>query len=185
MGFVWMLAGLAGGCAGHPAVIQVVDYHAPSDVKRYQETFDEAYYDVDDQGDVHIVLRRQAGAWGSGEDFTQVVRIKSVWRHVPGRSVSHRSAVNAQVSYFLVGARTGESFEGAGSVHLKVNKKGTKLTATLDQALVRPARKIGSDESVFTKAELSGKIEARRDRRQVVRLSNDMERTFGPQTANR
>ncbi len=168
------------GCSVRSSAFQIVDYRDAGDAKRYQETFDEAYYDLDDHGNVNIVLRR-AGAGRRGEqDITQIIRIRSVWRSVPGRTASHRTQINSTVSYFVTGGRIGDTFEGAGAVFFTQNRGKNILTGTLDHSVLRPKRQLAPGEPLFARAELSGTFRATRDRRQVVRIVNEADRLFGP-----
>jgi hypothetical protein len=169
------------GCSLRPAAFEIVDYRDPGDAKRYRETFDEAYYDLDNQGNVNIVLRRSGGRPGAGEsDVTQIVRIRSVWRPVPGKTGSHGTQINATVSYYIVGGRIGDTFEGAGSVFFTQNRGQDTLSGTLDRAVLRPKRQLAPGEPLLARAELSGEFRAARDRRQVVRITNEADRLFGP-----
>jgi len=168
------------GCAVRPTTFEIVDYHDAGDAKRYQETFDEAYYDLDEHGNVNIVLRRTNTGQGGEQDVTQIIRIRSVWRPVPGRTASHRTQINAAVSYFVTGGRIGDTFEGAGAVFFRQNRGKTILAGTLDHSVLRPKRQLAPGEPLFARAELSGTFRATRDRRQVVRIINEADRLFGP-----
>ena len=168
------------GCAVRPSTFEIVDYRDAGDAKRYQETFDEAYYDLDDHGNVNIVLRRTGTGESGEQDITQIIRIRSVWRSVPGRTVSHRTQINATVSYFVSGGRIGDTFEGAGAVFFTQNRGKNVLTGTLDHSVLRPKRQLSPGEPLFARAELSGAFRAARDRRQVVRIVNEADRLFGP-----
>lgn len=169
------------GCSIRPSTFEIVDYRESGNAKHYRETFDEAFYDLDQQGNVNIVIRRAGHRRGAGEsDVDQVVRIRSVWRSVPGRTGSHATQINATVSYYIVGGRIGDTFEGAGSVFFTQNRRKNTLTGSLDHAVLRPKRQLSSGEPIFASAELSGEFRATRDRRQVVRIMNEADRLFGP-----
>jgi len=173
------LIGVASGCAAKPSVFQIIDQSDTGNVRRYQETFDEAYYQVDGHDNVHIVLRgRAAKHEGESRDLTQVVHIRGVWRELPGRTVSDRTQLNAVVSYFAYGGRVGDSLEGVGSVFAMEDKD--VLAGSLDQAVLRPKRQLTPVEPLFAHAELTGEFHARRDPRQVVQIVNELERQFGP-----
>ena len=175
-----LLLPVALGCAVRSSTFEIVDYRDAGDAKRYQEAFDEAYYDLDDHGNVNLVLRRTGAGQSGKQDITQIVRIRSVWRPVPGRTVSHRTQINATVSYFVTGGRIGDTFEGAGAVFFTQNRGKNILTGTLDHSVLRPKRQLSPGEPLFARAELSGTFRAKRDRRQVVRIVNEADRLFGP-----
>jgi len=180
--FIALLLLISGsGCAERVSTFEIVDYRDGGDAKRYRETFDEAYYDLDDQGNVNIVLRRTGGRSGAGEsEVTQIVSIRGVWRPVAGKTGSNGTQINATVSYYIVGGRVGDTFEGAGSVFFTQNRKKNTLSGTLDRAVLRPKRQIAPGEPLFGRTELSGEFRAARDRRQVVRIMNEADRLFGP-----
>jgi len=169
------------GCAVQPSTFEIVDYQNAGNAKRYRETFDEAYYDLDHQGNVNIVLRRSGGREGAGEsDIKQIICIRGVWRPVLGRTGSHATQINATVSYYIVSGRIGDTLEGAGSVYFTQDRGKKTLTGSLDHAVLRPVRQLAPGEPLFARAELSGEFRAVRDRRQVVRIMNEADRLFGP-----
>ncbi len=169
------------GCSVRPSGFEIVDYQDGGVAKRYSETFDEAYYDLDPQGNVNIVLRREGGREGAGRsEVKQIICIRGVWRPVPGRTGTHSTQINATVSYYIVGGRIGDTLEGAGSVYFTQNRKEDTLSGTLEHAVLRPQRQLAPGEPLFARAELSGEFLAIRDRRQVVRIMNDADRLFGP-----
>lgn len=172
------------------STFQVVDLSDAGNVRRYQETFDEAFYDLDAHGNVNVVLRGRSAGDGnpSAEPMTQVVHIRSVWRSQPGRTVSHATQINAVVGYFVTGASLGDSLEGAGSVFYEKEpasifageKDKELLTGSLDKAVLRPKRQLTAAEPLFRHAEISGEFHARHDPRQVRQIVNDLARQFGP-----
>jgi len=187
------LGGLAvavgAGCAKPPwpfepfvSKLEIADFRDAQNIRRYQEEFPEAFYNLDGHGNLTLVLRRKGGESGDGGNIAQVVRVRSVWRPVPNRSVSHRTQINAVMSYYVVGGRVGDTFEGAGAVFFQVGD-GDVLEGSIDHAVLRAKRQLSAGEPLFPRAELSGKFRAVRDRRQVVRIVNELERRFGPMPA--
>jgi len=168
------------GCTVGPSTFEIVDYRNPGDAKRYRESFDEAYYDCDQNGNVNIVLRRTGGRSAGESEVTQIVRIRSVWRPVPGKTGSNATQINATVSYYIVEGRVGDTLEGAGCVFFTQNRAENALSGSLDRAVLLPKRQLTSGEALFARAELSGEFRATRDRRQVVRIMNEADRHFGP-----
>jgi len=178
--------GVGAGCAKPPwpfepfvSKLEIADFRDAQNVRQYQEEFPEAYYDLDAHGNLNLVLRRQGNETGDGGNIAQIVRVRSVWRPVPNRSVSHRTQINAVMTYYVVGGRVGDTFEGAGAVFFQVIE-GDVLEGSIDHAVLRAKRQLSAGEPLFPHAELSGKFQAVRDRRQVVRIVNELERQFGP-----
>ena len=174
------------GCTRRPQVsaFRIVDYLASGETTRYRESFSEAWYTLDSHGNVDLVLRRTGGETGSGQPLTQLVHIHSVWRPVPGRTITGRTQINGTVTYYLLSGRVGTAYDGAGSVFFTKNKDG-KLYGTLEWAIVSPTRRLGAESPLFTRAELTGEFVAESDPRRVIQLTNEMNRLFGPAPANR
>lgn len=169
------------GCSARTSTFEIVDYRESGQPKRYRETFNEAYYDVDPHGNVEIVFRRSEPSEADPDrEITQVVHIRSVWRSIPGWTVAHSTQINGTVGYLILTGRVGATFEGAGSVFFNENHRKNRLKGTLDLALLRPTRRLAGGNPIFERAELKGKFRAKRDRRRLVRLVNDMNRLFGP-----
>ncbi|MGB2987339.1 MAG: hypothetical protein WBE26_15850 [Phycisphaerae bacterium] len=172
---------VATGCSVRASTFEIVDYREPGKAKRYRETFDEGYYDLDEHGNVDVVLRRAApGESDPKQTITQTIHIRSVWRSIPGETVAHRTQLNGTVSYHIVAGRIGATFDGAGSVFFNLNYRKDSLTGTLDLAVLRPKRQLATGSSLFKRAELKGEFHATRDPRRVVRIINEMDRLFGP-----
>ncbi|MDO8632048.1 MAG: hypothetical protein Q7R41_16315 [Phycisphaerales bacterium] len=167
------------GCSVAPSAFEIVDHRASGETKRYRETFDESYYDIDKSGNLMLVLRRSQPARGDAPELTQVMVVRGVWRCIPGKTIAQDTQINGTVTYALIGGRSGTTFEGAGSLFFSEDWIGEGLTGSLDLATLRPRRRIGGDEAIFDRAELSGQFHAKRDPRQVCRIVNDLERRFG------
>lgn len=169
------------GCAAPPNSFEILDYREAAQPKRYRETFEEAYYDVDAIGNLNLVLRRQAPVEpGKPQELTQVIHIRSFWNSMPGRTIAERTQINGQVSYLVFSGEAGAGFEGSGSVFFSKDWTGSLLIGTLDHATLKPKRRLAVGSEVFARADIKGNFKAKHDPRAVVRLMNDMQRLFGP-----
>jgi len=167
------------GCAVPQSKLMVVDFADDGTATRYAEDFDEAYYDIDANGNLDLILRRAySGRMTDEMDLTQIVHIQSVWRSIPGQTIAHDDQINATVNYAILGTATGHTFEGAGSVFFKRNKD--VLTGTLGGVVVKPSRSVSPTKPLFSRAELTGSFRAIRDVRQVKSIKNELRRVFGP-----
>ena len=167
------------GCAQRVTVFDIVDHRTGEPAIRYRETFDEAYFDVDDAGNVDIVLRRVQHETGDGRgDLTQIIRIRCLWEAIPGRTTADSSQINATIGYHVVAGGIGASFDGAGSVFFKVKRNGTKLRGTVEDAVLLPRHRQGNGGRLFANAALSGEFYAVRDARKLVRIVNETDRFF-------
>ncbi len=172
---------LLGACATPQSRLDVVDFSQDGSTNHYVEEFDEAFYDIDDNGNLDLILRRaHTGRMSDELDLTQVVHVRSVWRSIPGQTIADDDQINATINYAIMGAATGHTFEGAGSVFFKLDKRKEVLTGELGRAVVKPSRKTSPTRPLFSRAELSGSFRAIRDSRQVKLIKNDLRRIFGP-----
>ncbi|MHC4066304.1 MAG: hypothetical protein ACYSUQ_09885 [Planctomycetota bacterium] len=169
------------GCAPRTTRFFIQDHRGEGSPRKYYEKFDDCYYCRDAHGNVDIVARRRSPVEGSADHpLTQVLHIHQVWAAVPGRTSAEESMINATVSYLIVSPDSGASFEGGGFVTFSENRKGTEIAGRLESSALTPQRRLGSGADIFDQASVTGTFRARRDKRQVVRLLNEMKRLFGP-----
>jgi len=168
------------GCSFAPSAFEIVDHRSSGEIRRYRETFDEAYYDTDGSGNLTLVLRRAQAARRDLPDITQIVVIKGLWRCIPGTTIADNTQINSTVTYATISGRSGTTFEGAGSLFFSQKRHSGQLSGVLELATLRPKRRIGGDEAIFDLTELSGKFRAKREPRQVWLIANDLDRRFGP-----
>ncbi len=169
------------GCAPRQTRFFIADHRDDGPPRRYYENFEECYYCRDARGNVDIVARRRTPPAGSAEEtVTQVLHIRLVWTAVPGRTRAEQSMINATVAYLIVSSDSGASFEGGGFATFTENRKGTALAGKLESSALSPQRRLGVGGDLFARASVTGQFRARRDKRQVVRLLNEMKRLFGP-----
>ncbi|MFQ5415290.1 MAG: hypothetical protein ACE5E6_12610 [Phycisphaerae bacterium] len=158
-----------------------MDYRPGAVPERYGETFDDGAYCVDDSGGVDIVLRRvQPVPDDRFEPIDQVVHVHGVWRSIPGRTIADDTLVNATVTYMILAGGSGATFEGAGSLFYRENRRRDALTGTLEGATLVPVRRVAGGGFIFHQAALRGRFHAVRDCRRTHKILHDLERTFGP-----
>ena len=183
-----LLASTCPGCAPRGTRFYIEDHRDNGAARRYYERFDECYYCRDSQGNTDIVARRRSIRGASADEaLTQVLHVHQVYAAVPGRTQVEESMINATVSYLIVGPESGASFEGGGFVTFTENRKGTEITGKLESSALRPQRRLGghrletgATHDIFERASVTGRFRARRDKRSVVRILNEMKRLFGP-----
>ncbi|MCG3132099.1 MAG: hypothetical protein FLDDKLPJ_02910 [Phycisphaerae bacterium] len=174
-GLVVMLA----SCAAPKNELFVVD-HLPSGVaERYRETFNEACFDVDAEGNVNVVLRQeQSFPDDPSRRLLQVVHVRSFWKPIPGVTVAHDRQINAVVRYAVYDGRSGACFEGAGSAFFRAKRDGRTLVGELGLVCLSPKAQLNEGRAIFERAELSGTFTALRDPRRVTRWRNELEGWF-------
>jgi len=106
--------------------------------------------------------------------------MRTVWRSIPGNTVAERTQINGTISYLMLYGDTGAAFEGAGSIFFTQNRDENVLWGSLEQAILKPTRKLATGSDLFDRAQLSGEFLAEHNPRQVRRIINEMNQRFGP-----
>ena len=175
-----ILVGLLAGCSQRVSSFRITNYRDRGQLERFQEVFPEAYYATDPRGNVDVVLRYQRAAdSGDAVDLTQIVHIHTVWKSIPGSTVSSKTQINGTVTYVIISGNTGATFEGGGSILFRENKRDGTLTGTLDLAYLRPKRQMTVSPLPFERADISGSFVATHAPRRVRRLIRDIDVAFG------
>ncbi len=181
-GSVLLAAALAiGGCAPRETKFFIDDHRDDTPATRYFEEFPECYYSLDAHSNVDIVARRQTfGADPDGEPIIQIIHIRRVWAAIPGQTYAEESMINATVSYLIVGSEGGASYEGGGFVTFNENRDRTEIAGELESSALTRQRGVGSGTDVFGRVAVTGTLRAQRNKREVVRVLNEVKRLFGP-----
>ncbi len=169
------------GCARPLTTFEIVNYRQSGRVERFHETFDQAYYAVDNQGNIDVVLRTESPIEGDSDaNITQLIYLHSFWRSIPGQTVADRTQLNGTVTYCVMSPSIVARFEGAGSLFFSLDKDRNELTGTLELARLTACDKRTAGDSLFARSELSGTFRAVRDPRRVRMFVNDIDRVFAP-----
>jgi hypothetical protein len=172
---------LAAGCQPYRTRFEITDYRDVAPPARYFEDFDECFYALDADGTLDVVARRVGASLpDSNAGTTQVLHVRRIWPAIPGMTHVERTQINARVSYWIVGASGGIGFEGGGFITCNENHAGDVLTGQLELSALTPTRRVEPAPELFQQAEVTGAFRARRDKARVVRILNELERTFGP-----
>jgi len=171
------LAPLA-GCALPTTVFRVTDHREPDVTTRYREQFSEAYYRFDPAGNVSVLLTRQQAATRDTPPLTQTIHLRGLWPCIPGRTVAHRTQINATVTYSIRSGALEAVFEGAGSLFLDKTTRDERLIGELALATLRPTYRSSTAGDLFERAELAGQFAAHHDPRRTVQLTNNLCRSL-------
>ena len=168
------------GCATDSAHIQITERPSTLEIRRYQESFDEAYYDLGPSGNLRLVLRKRQPASLEGDELTQTIVVESVWRPLPGVTVADRSQINGTVTYELAGRRIVQNLTGAGSVFFYENDAADRLTGTLSHVTLE-SQSPDLGDGFLQRVELCGDFSASRNPYLALQLANDTRRQTGLQ----
>jgi hypothetical protein len=172
------------GCATDSAHIQITERPSTFETRRYQETFDEAYYDLGPSGNLRLVLRKRQPASLEGDELTQTIVVESVWRSLPGVTVADRSQINGTVTYGLAGQRIVQNLTGAGSVFFYENDAGNRATGTLAHVMLE-SKSADLGDGFLQRIELCGDFSASRNPHQALHIANEIKREQQSAAANR
>lgn len=171
--FCVFAAATIASCSTGRSTIRIVDHDAEGGRTRLRETFNEAYYRYDGQGNVDVVLRRvEPGTRDAGGLITQLLHIHSVWESTPGKTIAERTQINATVRYQILTGAGESTYQGGGSIFLI--PKGDRLDGEIEYVTLSPVASSALVAGLFEQAELSGSFTAVQDGRRVVRWTNEM-----------
>jgi hypothetical protein len=184
-GLLWTISLLCAGCSTPPgSTFEIVNYRGPGHVERLHETFDDAFYDVDEHGNVNIILRRITPDRNDpSATIVQFIHLKTFWRSIPGRTIAERTQINGTVHYCIWSGPIVATFDGAGSLFCEVDEAKGTLSGALELARLKPKHQDTHGEPLFERAELSGAFSAKRDSHRVVAATNEIARLFPPEPA--
>jgi hypothetical protein len=172
------MLGATTGCTSPGATVRLLDYRGSGPAQPYAESFPEAYYALDAEGNVDVILRRvAAGSDGEGE-VVQVLHLRSFWRSIPGRTVADTTQINAAVRYEIVMAGEVLRLEGAGSAFYSESREGAELVGEVEEAFLKASGQAEGVELPFGRVKLSAQFRAQCDPRRVRRWVNELDRSF-------
>ena len=125
------------------------------------QDFDQAYYGVDNDGNVELLLHQSGGKEGTIE---QVVYVRTFWRVIPGKTGADPSGTNAYVTYFIIAGNRGAIYRGAGMVLLKGKPGRRRLGANIKSANLDLVNHSAHFPDVFGAAVMNGRISAKHDK---------------------
>ena len=137
----------------------------------YQETFNEAYYDISPSGKLRLVLRKSPDDH-SATAPTQTIVVESFWKSDPGVTVADEGQINAAVTYAVTGGTLVQTLSGAGSLFFEENKKKDRLTGRLGLITLQ-SKSAGTGDGFLERIELCGTFSAGRDSTRTLQLANE------------
>jgi hypothetical protein len=129
------------GCASDPQLtLQSSRQH-----QTFSQQFTAAYASRDAEGNTDLVLMDQAAeqtlAGGRADaPVRQIMHIKVLWQPAGDMKADHMSAVNATVHWYVMGntpASAADIVEYAGTAFVSLDRDGSQIDATIQNASVR------------------------------------------------
>ncbi len=155
------LAVSAAGCHPPETRVHIRDFQHPGGPRSLHQNFDEAYYTIDPDGKLRLVLRNEAPSIAiPTENISQVLLIETFWRPIPGITFVESSMINANLTYLIRSGPTARAYEGNGFVSFKENRRKGLLTGKIESANLRPTGQFGNPPAPFGRAHLDGTFRA-------------------------
>jgi len=169
----------ATGCRPQVTRIRIQDFLDPGAPRALYQDFDEAYYHLDAADSLKLVLRREAPSRAiPTENITQIIRVETYWRPIPGTTYVESTMINAKLTYLIESGRTARLYEGNAFVSFKEDHQGEVLTGRIESANLKPAGQIGPAPTPFGQAHLEGTFRALRKPRRATAILTGMDRTL-------
>ena len=138
--------------------MRLLDYSGSGSAQPYAESFPEAYYALDPEGNVDVVLRRVAEARDGEGEVVQLLHLRSFWRSIPGRTVADTTQINAAVRYEIATAGEVLRLEGAGSAFFSESRKGVELVGEVEEAFLKTEGQAEGVELPFGRVKALGAV---------------------------
>ena len=186
IGLLLLTLAVGTGCRERTTRFEITNYRGVGRTEYFHEVFDECYYTIGPSGNVDVVARRHTpgsagGRRSDAESITQIIHLRTVFRAIPGTTHAERSMINGMVNYAILSDNGGACFEGAGFLTFTEKRRKPELIGRLEQAKLHSNRRVGWVGEIFDRAELTGEFLARRNRKKVIRILNELNRVFPPQ----
>ncbi len=166
------------GCQQVGTSLHIRDYRNDGQVVQYAQPFSQAYYDINSAGELDVILREEVPADGNpNRNIVQIVHIQSIWLSRYPQSKSEKGQISGGITYAIIDGANVSVYSGTGSTHFSHDKKKDIVSGSIGRAVLN-IRSGGIP--VFRRAEVKGTFVAQRNRREVVRLTNQLERYLTP-----
>lgn len=174
------LGAALGGCGSPPNRILIETHTADGVPQTYSTDFADAVFAPTADGGYDVVLRwKQPTDVDPTQDMEQLLYARVLWTPRPGVTRAEATMINARTAYTILTPPTGVRYEGGCFLSFKLNRAGTRLTGRIESGELAPLRLVGGARQPFGPARISGRIDARLDRRTTARLLHDIDVKLG------
>lgn len=169
------------GCAPRETRIEIESFRSDGEVELLFQEFDTCYYAMTAGGHMDVVMQRETPSQvDPAQTITQAVHLRGFWKPIPGTTLAEKTMINGTICYMIVTGTAAIGYQGGLFMSFKENAKKGRLTGKLESSRLVPLRKRGGAKEPFASALATGTFVAKRDRRRVVKILNDIERRLGP-----
>jgi len=162
------------GCQQGGTSLHIRDYRDDGQVVRYQQPFTQAFFEINSAGELDVVFRHEVPIEGNPRRvIEQIVHIKSIWHNRYEQSASEQGQISGTMTYAIIDGAHISLYSGTGSTHFSHDRNKNMLHGSIGQVVLNSQ---GGAAPVFRRAEVTGRFNAQRNRREVVRLTNRLER---------
>jgi len=150
----------AAGCANTSAMkfksdrgrVELTSYAQPDRPETYFQDFALAWFSSQPNGDIEILLETSQPIESLGYDvLQQSLYIHVLWTPIPGKTYAESTQINAQITYEMRVANTGQRvrsasddqpicYKGSGFVTFTTDWRGNGLTGKIERAGLEPQK---------------------------------------------
>jgi hypothetical protein len=185
------IAAMLGGCGVSQPVLSLVPVQSQ---QTYLEKFTQAYITRNAAGDYEVVLvddpmdESEAGEAGqplapsSSASLRQVVRIRLLWRPVPGAKADSPAATNASLHWYVLGGATAEGtsmIHYAGTAFVAVATNGPGAAVTIHNGSLKFVERHGDLVDPLKAFKIDGKFDAVEGDARLAEILADVKTAVG------
>lgn len=179
--FVGLVIGSLIGCGPRETRIEIQSFREDGEVELLFQQFDTCYYALSAGGNMDIVMQSETPSQiDPTQTILQTVHLRGFWKPIPGTTLAEETMINGTVCYMIVTGTAAVGYQGGLFISFKENSRRGRLTGKVESSRLVPLRKRGGAQEPFAAALATGTFVAKRDRRRVVKILNDIERRLGP-----
>lgn len=180
---VWcgVMMGVATGCAPRETRLEIQAFRDDGETELLFQQFETCYYALSAGGHMDIVMQSETPSRiDPTQTILQAVHLRGFWKPLPGTTLAEETMINGTVCYMIVTGTAAVGYHGGLFISFKENPRRGRLTGKVESSRLTPLRKRGGAQEPFAAALAKGTFVAKRDRRRVVKILNEMERRLGP-----
>ncbi|MEE8170860.1 MAG: hypothetical protein V3T70_09955 [Phycisphaerae bacterium] len=167
-------------CGPRATEIRLESLRDPANPVVYAESFDTAYFRVNERDRWDIVLfNRRASEQDPNQTIEQFLHLRLFWRPIPGTTYAESSQTDAVIRYCLATGPAAATYDGAGFVYLSVGRNRATLSGRIESANLAPSRQAGGARDLFGTCRLTGEFVARQDAGRTTALLTQLAGRMG------
>jgi hypothetical protein len=165
------------GCSPGRARVELVTYDEDAVARHHYADFDRAVYRQMPGGLVELAMRAERpSTLDPTQTITQVLLIRTFWNPQPARTWVEATQINGHVQFAMLTPPTGIRYDGSAFLTYRI--RGDRMNAHVESASLAPRYRMGQAVEPFDTARFTGRLRAKENPAEVVRLAHMVEAQF-------